>query len=415
MTNKNILKRLGIIGAASMALVLHGCQGAAGMALNQIHPLESDDAGGITDVLNAKADLLEGFQVANDTIHLNIEETAKVEVKFHHPETALYYFDFSSSDENICRVMRDGTILGIEPGKAIVTIEDRLSGLKKEITVWVDEAVYPKEILLSSKEITLMEGEYTTLQATVIPENAEDCRIIWSSSDEAIATVNDKGEIRAVAKGACIITASAQADETVKAKLQVQVLKPDNNGTPSSNQNSNANAGMNGASNAGTGGSNGSSNNGSNSGNGNSGTENSGGGDSDATVNAYYMDSYAEQVLGIVNARREEAGLAPLTMNYTLVSAAKVRAVETVQSFSHTRPNGTSCFTAFDEAGVGYSGAGENIAAGQRSPESAMNSWMNSEGHRANILNGSFTQIGIACYYDPDSPYGYYWVQCFIY
>lgn len=128
-----------------------------------------------------------------------------------------------------------------------------------------------------------------------------------------------------------------------------------------------------------------------------------------------YMDAYAEQVLAIVNEERSAAGLSSLTMNYTLVSAAKVRAAETVQSFSHTRPNGTSCFTAFDEAGVSYYGAGENIAAGQSTPTTVMQAWMDSEGHKANILNESFTEIGIACYYDPNSTYGYYWVQCFIY
>ena len=127
------------------------------------------------------------------------------------------------------------------------------------------------------------------------------------------------------------------------------------------------------------------------------------------------MDSYAEQVLSLVNAERANAGLAPLSMNYTLVSASKVRAAEITQSFSHTRPNGSSCFTAYDEAGVSYQKAGENIAAGYMSPETVMNGWMNSPGHRANILDGSFTQIGIACYYDPNSSYGYYWVQNFIY
>lgn len=56
----------------------------------------------------------------------------------------------------------------------------------------------------------------------------------------------------------------------------------------------------------------------------------------------------------------------------------------------------------------------ENIASGQGSPDEVMNSWMNSEGHRANILSSDFTQVGIACYYDPNTSYKYHWVQLFI-
>ena len=97
----------------------------------------------------------------------------------------------------------------------------------------------------------------------------------------------------------------------------------------------------------------------------------------------------------------------------SLCAVAQLRAEETVQSFSHTRPNGTSCFTAIQEAGISGRTMGENIAAGQNSPASVMNSWMNSEGHRANILNGDFTSIGIG-YVKSGSGYGHYWVQMFM-
>ena len=75
--------------------------------------------------------------------------------------------------------------------------------------------------------------------------------------------------------------------------------------------------------------------------------------------------------------------------------AAQVRAAETVQSFSHTRPNGSSFSTALTEAGVSYTRSGENIAYGQSTPQQVVQAWMNSSGHRANILNGSFTTIGV--------------------
>lgn len=124
--------------------------------------------------------------------------------------------------------------------------------------------------------------------------------------------------------------------------------------------------------------------------------------------------SVAEAVLNLVNVERQKAGLAPLTLNLTATAAAQLRATEIVPLFSHTRPDGTTCFTALDQAGVTYRTAGENIAAGQSTPEWVMESWMNSPGHRANILNGNFTQLGVGYYYSVGTPYGHYWVQMFI-
>ena len=79
-------------------------------------------------------------------------------------------------------------------------------------------------------------------------------------------------------------------------------------------------------------------------------------------------------------------------------NAAQIRATEIEISFSHTRPNGTSFATAIREQGISYRTAGENIAYGQRSPEEVVEAWMNSEGHRANILNANFNKIGVGYY-----------------
>ena len=116
------------------------------------------------------------------------------------------------------------------------------------------------------------------------------------------------------------------------------------------------------------------------------------------------------QVLDLVNAERAKYGLAPLSWDAgNLGAGAAVRAQEISVYFSHTRPDGSSCFTAVRNPGW----LGENIAAGQRSPQEVMNSWMNSSGHRANILNANFTKLGVGYYYNPSSSYGYYWVQMF--
>lgn len=116
----------------------------------------------------------------------------------------------------------------------------------------------------------------------------------------------------------------------------------------------------------------------------------------------------AKQVLDLVNAERAKAGVAPLTMNQELSANANVRAKELITSFSHTRPDGTRCFTAIT---VPYRTAGENIAYGYPSAEDVMEGWMNSDGHRANILASKYAEIGIGVVEDQGI---LYWVQLFI-
>jgi uncharacterized protein YkwD len=116
------------------------------------------------------------------------------------------------------------------------------------------------------------------------------------------------------------------------------------------------------------------------------------------STNTSGISSYAAEVLRLVNIERAKAGLSAFTTNQALSAAANKRAQETAQSFSHTRPNGSSFSTALQEFGVPYRTAGENIAYGQRSPQEVVTGWMNSPGHRANILNANFNKIGIGVY-----------------
>ena len=124
------------------------------------------------------------------------------------------------------------------------------------------------------------------------------------------------------------------------------------------------------------------------------------------------VDEFAAEVVRLVNQEREKAGLSPLTVNAQAAEAAQVRAGEIEYLFSHTRPDGTSFVTALQEAGVSYRGAGENIAYGQKTPEQVMEGWMNSQGHRANILNPNFTAIGVGHY--QNSRGVSYWTQLFV-
>ncbi len=120
---------------------------------------------------------------------------------------------------------------------------------------------------------------------------------------------------------------------------------------------------------------------------------------------------YLQQIVDLVNAEREKVGLAPLTMDIQLNNAAQIRATEQYTLFSHTRPNDSAYRTVLDENGISYMGCGENVAYGFRSPQAVMEGWMNSEGHKANILQEKFTHIGIGYYVGPN---GYhYWSQLF--
>lgn len=120
---------------------------------------------------------------------------------------------------------------------------------------------------------------------------------------------------------------------------------------------------------------------------------------------------YARQVMNLVNVERSAAGLPALSWDNAIANAANVRAVEVSQLFDHTRPDGRSCFTALEEQGISNGYRGENIAAGYTTPEAVMTGWMNSQGHRENILRSQFKRIGVGYYVDVNGRAN--WVQMF--
>lgn len=121
----------------------------------------------------------------------------------------------------------------------------------------------------------------------------------------------------------------------------------------------------------------------------------------------------AEQVLQLVNAERSKYGLKPLKMSEQLRSIANLKSKDMAEKnyFDHYSVTYGTPFEMLQQFGVHYSAAGENIAAGQKTPQEVMNSWMNSSGHRANILNKNFDTIGIGVY--QGGSYGIYWTQLF--
>ena len=118
------------------------------------------------------------------------------------------------------------------------------------------------------------------------------------------------------------------------------------------------------------------------------------------------LNDYEWGVLALTNVMRYYAGLDPVTAYASIQQACDIRAEEVDQYFSHTRPNGTSCFTVFSELGISWFAVGENIAKGYPTPKHVTAGWMNSQGHRENMLTPGFEHMGV----------GYYstsWVQLF--
>lgn len=123
--------------------------------------------------------------------------------------------------------------------------------------------------------------------------------------------------------------------------------------------------------------------------------------------------SFADRVFELVNAERTNRGLAPFKKTDTLTEVANLRAWELAEVFGHKRPNGKGFSDAFVEKGLAYSYVGENIAGGQTTPEDVVGAWMNSDVHRANILDKDITYMGVGFYKLPGTQYTYYWSQSF--
>ncbi|MEG0319159.1 MAG: CAP domain-containing protein [Niameybacter sp.] len=121
--------------------------------------------------------------------------------------------------------------------------------------------------------------------------------------------------------------------------------------------------------------------------------------------------AYENKVLELVNVERSKQGLKPLQMDESVRNVARVKSSDMRKNnyFDHNSPVYGSPFDMLKQFGISYRSAGENIAQGYSSPEAVVEGWMNSPGHRANILNSSFTHIGVG--YDAQ---GHYWTQMFI-
>lgn len=123
------------------------------------------------------------------------------------------------------------------------------------------------------------------------------------------------------------------------------------------------------------------------------------------------VSEFEKQVVDLTNAERTKAGLKPLEIHSPLMAVAHAKSADMAKNnyFSHTSPTFGSPFDQIKSAGISYRSAGENIAQGQRTPQQVVQAWMDSPGHRQNIMNANYTHIGVGFVED-----GYYWTQQFI-
>ena len=214
-------------------------------------------------------------------------------------------------------------------------------------------------IKLNKKTAKIAVGKSVTLKVRGTKK-----KVKWKTSKKSVATVNAKGKVTGKKAGKAVVTAKVKG-KTLKCKVTVtkkQTAKKTNTA-----------------------------------------------GKKNTTTDI----SLQKKVISIVNQNRKKQGLEALTMDEKLMKAAQDRAKELTKSFSHTRPNGTSCFTIFEKYKITPMASGENIAAGQRSAADVMDSWMNSQGHKENIMNNKFKKIGVGLVIVPNDMYSYYWVQMF--
>ncbi|WP_018665177.1 CAP domain-containing protein [Heyndrickxia acidiproducens] len=123
------------------------------------------------------------------------------------------------------------------------------------------------------------------------------------------------------------------------------------------------------------------------------------------------LNAYEKEVVNLVNQERAKNGLSALQADTALSKMARVKSNDMLAKkyFDHTSPTYGTPFDMMKKFGITYHYAGENIAMGQQTPQAVMKAWMNSEGHRANILNKNFTHIGVGYVEN-----GHYWTQEFI-
>jgi len=369
------------------------------------------------------------IEVESITILLDSEEVVRgarlwPEVIIHPADATDKSYEIHSDNELILRPLGNQWIAaGVGTANLIATAENGIAGM---LTVTVT-APDLESISFGDDEITMALGDLVTLIPTIYPRDARmDEPINFTSEDESVATVTADGRIVATGAGTTIIRGAVGE---VSTEIRVTVIVAVRSITvifnrrvysvgdqaefsirvnPENATNANVTVSFSGASVTSTG-------------------ENTfrcneagevvitftaeNGVSASQTIAVYDLTALADEVHRLTNIERANLGLSQLGRSAPLTQTALVRAREIITLFSHTRPDGRDCFTAFDENNVQYQLAGENLAAGQRTPSEAVQSWMDSPGHRENIVNTDFGHLGVGVTMDNDGRL--YWTQTF--
>ena len=390
-------------------------------------PEPGDDAGEISSGSQLQASPQGNSAVARVIVELNSTEVLKGTILDPNviimPADAIdKTYTLSSSDERVIRqVYGFWTASGGGSAQLVATASNGVMGA---VTVTV---IVPLEaVSLSASEITLNRGDSVTLTPSFLPDDTTDTRTQYTSGNEEIVSVSADGTLLAVNAGTteiqcsagdvsatCTVTVivpvtgiSMNTDRRIysaggSGSFTVQISPEDATDTTFSAEISNSAVTLTGTNgfycNA--------------SGEATITVTAANGMTAEQTITVIDLVAFANEVFRLTNTERVNAGLEPLSMMSSLTQTAVVRANEIIQSFSHTRPDGRDCFTAFSENNVTYIRAGENIAMGQRTPSEVVRAWMDSAGHRENIMNDEFGHLGVGVALDNSGRL--YWSQNF--
>jgi uncharacterized protein YkwD len=256
---------------------------------------------------------------------------------------------YTSSDSSIASIDQNGVINAIGLGKVTIkaTVEGKSASFVLEVLKKA-ELIKLQSLTITAASTTMEIGASQQLTISKTPTNANES-VEFISSDPSVLAVSASGKVSAKAVGTATITVR-NTSNTLSASVTIRV------------------------------------------------------------ISSFDIERLIKEVFKLTNQERVYAGLPALTYNNVLENGAMIRAEEIIQSFSHTRPDGSRFFTVFNDT-YAFHLMGENLAAGFNSAAAVVSGWMNSEGHRANILNEGYTQIGIGITKDKEGRI--YWVQIF--
>jgi len=342
-------------------------------------------------------------------------------------------YELSSDNERVLRPQGNHFVAeSIGETNLIATASNGVIGF---ITVIV-EAPYLESLTFEEDELNIQPGDMVFLTPVITPEDALLREpIIYKSSDERVVLVSHDGRLTAVSSGTAIITGTVgELSDEVKVNVVVPVRRiivsmsrrvysvgEEAEFTiqvePEDATNASVTVTYSGAAVTSTG-------------------ENSfrcdaagevtitftalSGSSEEIVILVHDLQAFADEVHRLTNSERANAGLSQLGRNQILTQIALVRARETIVLFSHTRPDGREFHTVygengivvFDENGFAIRWTGENLAAGQTSPAEAVQGWMDSRGHRDNMLNRNFGEMGVGVVMDNNGRL--YWTQMFL-